>query len=163
MRRSPPFSYVLRAFPEPIGMIAGRVGDGVDRFDAGFLPRQWQYCLHGCNRRLMSFMIGGASPHLTVGQACTRQAGRRSSAGIGGPSTDMYAVHAPQKAEKCSVAPLVVALPSEEASSWCGPKFYLRSRRQGLGKVLRRLRDLSPAPSGRKCPARSGPGLLTGV
>ena len=49
-------------------MIAGRVGDGVDRFDAGFTPRQWQYRLHGYNRRLMSLLIGGTSlTHLTVG------------------------------------------------------------------------------------------------
>ena len=51
-------------------MIAGRVGDGVDRFDAGFLPRQWQYRLDGCDRRVMSFLIGGTSlAHFTVGQA----------------------------------------------------------------------------------------------
>jgi hypothetical protein len=60
-----------KRFSEPIGMIAGRVGDGVDRFDAGFLPRQWQYGLHGCNRRLMGLLIGGPGlAHLTVGQAC---------------------------------------------------------------------------------------------
>jgi hypothetical protein len=38
-RDSPPLSHVLRALPEPIGMITGRISDGVHRFDAGFLPR----------------------------------------------------------------------------------------------------------------------------
>jgi hypothetical protein len=68
VHRSPPLSYVLRAFPEPIGMVAGRVGDGVDRFGAGFLPRKWQHGLHGRNRRLMSLLIGGTGlTHLTLG------------------------------------------------------------------------------------------------
>jgi hypothetical protein len=50
---------------------SGRVGDGIDRFNAGFIPRRWQYCLHGCNRRVMSLLIGGTSlAHLTVGQTC---------------------------------------------------------------------------------------------
>ena len=58
VHRSPPLSNVLRAFPEPIGMVAGRVGDGIGRFNPRFLPRQWQYRLLGRNRRLMCLLIG---------------------------------------------------------------------------------------------------------
>jgi len=38
--RSAPLSYVLRTPPEPIRVIAGRIGDGVDGFDAGLRLRQ---------------------------------------------------------------------------------------------------------------------------
>jgi hypothetical protein len=61
----------------------------LEQIDARLLPRQWQYCPHGCNRRLMSLLIAGTGvTHLTARHAL-RHAGLRSWVGIGGRSTDM--------------------------------------------------------------------------
>jgi hypothetical protein len=43
----------------------------LEQIDARLFPRQWQYCPHACNRRLMSLLIAGTGlAHLTIGQAC---------------------------------------------------------------------------------------------
>jgi len=63
--------FALRALPEPFTVILGGVGDGVDSFRAGFLPRQlWQYLLHRFDRRLMCLLIAATRfAYLAVSQA----------------------------------------------------------------------------------------------
>ena len=75
VRRSP-LPCVLRTLPEPLRVILGGVGDSIDRFGAGFLPRQQrQYLLHSFNRRLMCLIAATCVAYLAISQACAAPSG----------------------------------------------------------------------------------------
>ena len=56
-----PLFSVLGAPPKPLGVITGRVGNGVHGLSASLLPRERQDGLKGCSGRLMRLVVVGTS------------------------------------------------------------------------------------------------------
>ena len=66
-----PFFSVLGTPPEPLGMVAGRVGHSIDGLGARLIPGKWQHRLDSSDGRLVRFLVAGTElAPFTIGQAC---------------------------------------------------------------------------------------------